>query len=82
MLQAGAPLGLALKGRIGLEVRLIVMGGSRILQKLHESRGDMFHHRPVLGPTDWLHMLRGALWPRKKRSPAGGTCSHHSGSNR
>jgi hypothetical protein len=74
MMQAGAPLGLALKGRIGLEVRLIVLGGSRILEKLHDSRGDMFAQRPILGLKDWLTMLRRALWPQRRRS-AGGGCS-------
>jgi squalene synthase HpnC len=74
MLVAGAPLGLALKGRIGLEMRLIVLGGSRILEKLHESRGDMFQHRPVLGPIDWLYMLRHALWPAKRGTDTQGGC--------
>ena len=35
-------------GRIGLELRMIVMGGNRILEKLQASRGDVFRHRPVL----------------------------------
>jgi squalene synthase HpnC len=84
MLAAGAPLGLALKGRIGLEMRLIILGGSRILEKLHDSRGDMFRQRPVLGPVDWLHMLRGALWPGKKKghSAQGGCGSCGSGGGR
>jgi squalene synthase HpnC len=74
MLVAGAPIGLVMRGRIGLEMRLIVMGGSRILEKLHDSRGDMFQHRPVLGSTDWLYMLRHALWPAKKRGLAQDSC--------
>ncbi len=74
MLVAGAPLGLALRGRIGLEMRLIILGGSRILEKLHDSRGDMFTQRPALGLTDWFYMLRGALWPAKKRASTGGGC--------
>jgi len=77
MLTAGAPLGLALKGRIGLEMRLIILGGSRILEQLHDSRGDMFNHRPVLGPVDWYHMLRGGLWPAKRKGPSQGGCSTH-----
>lgn len=72
MLAAGAPLGLALKGRIGVEMRLIILGGERILYQLHESRGDMFARRPVLGLADWLPMLRGALWPRRKKDGKGG----------
>ncbi|OIO78350.1 MAG: squalene synthase HpnC [Hydrogenophilaceae bacterium CG1_02_62_390] len=74
MLKAGAPLGLALKGRIALETRLIVLGGNRILEKLAASRGDMFKHRPLLGLADWFHMLRHALWPAKKRATGQGGC--------
>lgn len=56
LLQAGAPLGLALPGRIGLEMRMIIAGGERILKKLHQARGDVFNHRPVLTKKDWLYM--------------------------
>lgn len=61
LLQAGAPLGLALQGRIGLEMRSIIAGGETILRKLHRSRGDMFHHRPVLRPWDWAYMMYRAI---------------------
>ena len=57
MLQAGAPLGRTLTGRIGLELRMIVMGGNRILEKLQAGGGDVFRNRPVLGPFDWVLML-------------------------
>lgn len=61
LLQSGAPLGLVLKGRIGLEMRTIIAGGERILQKLHQSRGDMFSQRPVLKKSDWVYMLYRAV---------------------
>ena len=61
LLQAGAPLGKQLPGRIGLELRLIVMGGERILQKLHTAHGDIYRARPVLKPNDWLYMLYRAV---------------------
>jgi len=61
MLLAGAPLGRALPGRIGLEVRMIVMGGNRILEKLQASGGDVFRERPVLRSFDWMLMLYRAL---------------------
>lgn len=73
MLQAGAPLGRALKGRVGLEMRLIILGGSRILEKLHDSKGDVFSQRPILTTGDWLDMTWKALFPGGKR-PAGGGC--------
>lgn len=61
LLQAGAPLGMQLPGRIGLELRLIVMGGDRILSKLHATKGDIFQARPVLKSTDWLYMFYRAV---------------------
>jgi squalene synthase HpnC len=61
MLQAGAPLGRVLKGRIGLELRLIILGGDRILEKLYQSGGDVFRQRPVLGWRDWVLMCWRAL---------------------
>lgn len=57
LLKFGAPLGRILPGRIGLEMRSIIAGGERILQKLRVSRGDMFNHRPVLRSSDWVYML-------------------------
>lgn len=64
ILQAGAPLGKALRGRIGLELRLIILGGETILRKLHKSGGDVFRGRPVLKPADWPAMLLRALLAR------------------
>ena len=61
LLQSGAPLGIALKGRVGLEMRTIIAGGETILRKLHRSRGDMFNQRPILGPWDWGRMLFKAI---------------------
>ncbi len=56
MLQ-GAPLGSILTGRIGLEMRMIIAGGLRILDKLEAADYDMFRKRPVLRPFDWVIML-------------------------
>ncbi|MBI3529412.1 MAG: squalene synthase HpnC [Betaproteobacteria bacterium] len=61
MLLAGAPLGRVLPGRIGLELRMIVMGGNRILEKLQASGGDVFGDRPVLSSFDWALMLYRSL---------------------
>lgn len=57
MMNDGAPLGSILTGRIGLEMRLIIAGGNRIMKKLEKAKYDMFNHRPVLRPHDWLIML-------------------------
>ena len=57
MMKRGAPLGTLLPGRIGLEMRLIIAGGNRILQKLRAVNFDMFARRPVLRLHDWVIML-------------------------
>ena len=57
MMLSGKPLGTILTGRIGLEMRMIIAGGLRILSKLESAQYDMFRHRPVLKPFDWVIML-------------------------
>ena len=64
LLQAGAPLGRHLPGRIGVELRLTLLGGETILRKLHADPGCVFHHRPVLTRGDWMVMLVRAVWGR------------------
>jgi squalene synthase HpnC len=56
-LYSGAPLGRVLKGRLGLEMRMIIAGGARILKKIENVDYDVFRRRPVLKPHDWLLML-------------------------
>lgn len=60
MLESGAPLATRLPGRIGWELRLVVQGGARILERIAGAGYDVFHHRPTLRPLDWLPMLRRA----------------------
>ena len=50
----GAPLARAIPGRFGWELRLIVLGGLRILEKIEAVGYDVFRHRPTLGKRDWL----------------------------
>ena len=54
LLHFGAPLALALPGRIGWELRLVLLGGLRILERIEAVGFDVFRHRPVLGKSDWL----------------------------
>jgi squalene synthase HpnC len=56
LLLAGAPLTRALPGRAGLELRLVVQGGLRILERIDACDGDVFRHRPLLAGRDWLVM--------------------------
>lgn len=49
----GAPLARSLPGRIGWELRLIVAGGLRILERIEAVDYDVFRRRPTLGKADW-----------------------------
>lgn len=57
LMLSGAPLALRLPGRIGWELRLVVQGGLRILERIEAVDYDVFRRRPKLGPADWLLML-------------------------
>lgn len=57
LLQSGAPLGRVLTGRLGLEMRMIIAGGNRILTKIENADYDVFRRRPVLKAQDWVWML-------------------------
>ncbi|WP_323034226.1 squalene synthase HpnC [Pararhodobacter sp.] len=65
MMVDGAPLARALPGRIGWELRLIVLGGLRIIEAIETANYDVFRHRPVLGKHDWLRLGWRALNYRK-----------------
>jgi len=61
LLHSGVPLGRTLTGRIGLELRLIMQGGLRILEKIEHARFDVFRKRPTLNALDWMIMFWRAL---------------------
>lgn len=61
LLKRGKPLGKQLPGRLGLELRMIIAGGERIISKLKTCKGDIFYHRPQLTKWDWVIILLKAL---------------------
>ncbi|MPZ41931.1 MAG: squalene synthase HpnC [Betaproteobacteria bacterium] len=61
LLHDGAALGHRLRGRIGLEIRMVIAGGDTILHKLIAADYDVFRRRPVLRAWDWISMLARAL---------------------
>lgn len=63
----GAPLARRLPGRIGWELRLVVHGGLRILERIEAVRFDVFRHRPTLGRGDWPLLLWRALGYKDNR---------------
>ena len=60
-MDSGAPLVHRLPGRAGWELRLVVQGGLRILDKVEALKGGSLHTRPRLHAWDWLVMLGRAL---------------------
>jgi squalene synthase HpnC len=61
LMHSGAPLALRLPGRVGWELRLVIQGGLRILERIEQADYDVFRRRPSLGRADWLAMLGRAL---------------------
>ncbi|MBI3140626.1 MAG: squalene synthase HpnC [Rhodocyclales bacterium] len=57
MMIEGSALVHGLPGRLGLELRLIVASGFRMLDKLQRARGDVFRRRPVIAAADWPGIL-------------------------
>lgn len=57
LMRSGAPLATRLPGRIGWELRLVVQGGLRILDRIEQVDYDVFTRRPQLKPADWALML-------------------------
>ena len=70
LLLQGAPLALRVPGRTGWELRLVVQGGLRILDRISILDHATLARRPQLGPADVLTMLWRAL---HMRGPANGT---------
>lgn len=61
LLCSGSPLGKQTRGRFGLELRAIILGGSRILEKLRKQ--DNLFSRPRLNSIDRLQIIWGAIKP-------------------
>ncbi len=65
LMMSGAPLAEKLPGRIGWELRLVVQGGLRVLERIENTGYDVFHKRPLLRGGDWLSVIWRCL---KRRS--------------
>jgi squalene synthase HpnC len=61
LMLSGSPLALRLPGRIGWELRLVVQGGLRIVERIAASDCDVFTRRPQLQKRDWVVILWRAL---------------------
>ena len=66
----GALLAFELRGRAGWELRMVVQGGLRILEKIERNRHDCLTRRPVLRTIDAPMLLWRALTMRGSRRAA------------
>ncbi|NBS47335.1 MAG: squalene synthase HpnC, partial [Betaproteobacteria bacterium] len=66
MLQ-GAPLVFDVPGRAGWELRLVVQGGLRIIQRIEALGWRTLSTRPTLRAADLAPMVWAALWMRRAR---------------
>ncbi|MET0540808.1 MAG: squalene synthase HpnC [Variovorax sp.] len=65
LMMQGAPLVHRLPGRMGYELRFVVQGGLRILDKIEALGFDTLRHRPTIGKTDAPLLAWRALRMRK-----------------
>lgn len=62
MMLRGAPLVHRVPGRAGWELRLVVQGGLRMLERIEALDGATLHSRPTLRKADLATMLWRSLW--------------------
>lgn len=66
LMQRGAPLVHRLPGRVGCELRLVVQGGLRILDKIEAHGFNALNQRPTIGALDAPLLLWRALWMQRR----------------
>jgi hydroxysqualene synthase len=69
LMRRGAPLALRVPGRFGWELRLVVLGGLRVLEKIRAMDHDTLHRRPVLNLGDAALVVARALRYRRYTQP-------------
>lgn len=62
LMQRGAPLVHRIRGSAGWELRLVVQGGLRILDKIEALGCNTLQHRPTVGAADAPRLLWRSLW--------------------
>jgi phytoene synthase len=57
LFDSGRDLPSLVGGRLGFELRLVVLGGRRILERIEEAGCDVFRKRPKLTAADWSRLV-------------------------
>lgn len=69
LMRSGAPLVHQIPGRAGWELRLVVQGGLRIVERIRAMQYASLIHRPALSAVDMPTMLWGAIRMSAKQKP-------------
>jgi squalene synthase HpnC len=69
LMHIGEPLVHRLAGRVGWELRLVVQGGLRVLEKIEAGGCNTLSQRPVIGKGDWPTVAWRALRMRPALPP-------------
>lgn len=73
LLRQGWGLPTRLRGRFGWELRLVLQGGLRVLERIEAVGGRTLTHRPRLRGGDWPMLLARAIRHRPPAAPASGS---------
>lgn len=66
LFEVGRPLVLRLPWRAGIELRAVIAGGTRILERIDAVAGDVFARRPTMRKRDWALLACRSLMPRRR----------------
>jgi phytoene synthase len=70
LFRRGDALPKAVGGRLGFELRLVILGGMRVLDKIEQAGYDVFKRRPKLRAGDWGRLLMRAAFPAQAKAGA------------
>lgn len=72
LFRRGSRLPKQVGGRLGFELRLVILGGMRVLDKIERAGCDVFNRRPELRASDWGRLVLRAAFaaPAGAGSPA------------
>lgn len=66
LFETGRPLARRLPWRAGVELRAVIAGGTRILERIDAVSGDVFTRRPTMRKRDWALLACRVLMPRRR----------------
>ena len=63
ILQQGKPLEKILKGRLRLQIRILIKAAELLIKRIKDSKCDLFNHPPMLSKLDWACITLKSITP-------------------